>query len=464
MKHAKRKPSFCLLLAGSTLLLLLLAPAHARDRTLKEDSEKPVPQQETAETRSVQTVLAAAQEAMEREEYGVAATLLENLLFQHPGQRDALLNLAYCYSRMDRRADAIDLYRQTLELDPKLLPARLNLSVLLAEEGKFDEAVAELKRALELAPDHYHARLAYALALEQASERDAALEQYLRAAELDPKAIEPRLAALTLLREEKEWPEVAKLLDQLLALEPANQEWMLMFAEVLTVLGKDEEALAVYEKFLQQTACSDGPPSVPAEIHLRAGRLYRRQGKAEKALDHFAAAGRVGGKAYARASAREQARTLVALKRYPEAVPLFRRALALEQGDLDTEDLADFGYALLQAGQFAQAIPVLAQVLQTDPKRVEAHNHLASALFLAENYTGTVQVLEQRARLAEETLGTLFLRALGHDKLGHCAEAMEYYQKFLDLNTDTESNQFFQATGRLRALKKICRQKRRRVK
>ena len=70
----------------------------------------------------------------------------------------------------------------------------------------------------------------------------------------------------------------------------------------------------------------------------------------------------------------------------------------------------------------------------------------------------------QRARLAPETPGTLFLRAVSHDQLGQCVEAMGYYQKFLDTKPDGQSNQFFQAAGRLRTLKKTCREQRRRVK
>ncbi|MGH9861792.1 MAG: hypothetical protein ACRD35_00035, partial [Candidatus Acidiferrales bacterium] len=62
-----------------------------------------------------------------------------------------------------------------------------------------------------------------------------------------------------------------------------------------------------------------------------------------------------------------------------------------------------------------------------------------------------------------ETPGTLFLRALSHDKLQQCGAAIENYERFLATGPDKRSDQYLEATGRLRALKRTCRERRRRV-
>ena len=458
MKSAPRKRPLSLLLAGWALLLplLLLVPGHAQ--TSREDSKQRAAQQEA---RSVQVTLAAAQEALEREEYNLAATQLENLLFRHPGHREALLNLAYCYSRMERTADAVDLYRQTLEREPKLFPARLNLALLLAQEEKFAKAAAEFKRALELKPDHYQARFSYAFALERSGDKEEALEQYLRAAQLDASAVEPRRAALWMLVEKKDWTQAQELLAALQRLEPTNHDWLLTRAEVLTNQNKSEEALAVYERYFQ-AADPSGAPSTLGELHMRAGSLYRELGKQEDALRHFAAAVETGGESYELASVTAQAHILASLKRYSEALPHYRRAVELQPESAELR--AGRGHALLQNRNFREAARELLRALELDPQRIESYNHLASAFHLSEKPQGAVEVLAQRARLAPETPGTLFLRAVSHDQLGQCIAAMEYYQKFLDTKPDGQSNEFFQAAGRLRTLKKTCREQRRRVK
>jgi len=457
MKSAPRKRPGSLLLAGWALLLPLLLPAPGHAQTSREDSKQRAAQQEA---RSVQITLAAAQEALEREEYNLAATQLENLLFRHPGHREALLNLAYCYSRMERTADAVDLYRQTLELEPKLFPARLNLALLLAQEEKFSEAAAEFKRALELKPDHYQTRFSYAFALERSGDKEEALEHYLRAAQLDASAVEPRRAALTLLVEKKNWSQAEQVLEELLALAPADFELVRMRASLLLKQGKDEEALAAYEKFLRAVAANSPEPKQVAEAHWQAGLLYRDQGKTEQALEHFAAAGQA--ESYEAQSSIELARTLASLGRTSDAVPHYRRAVELQPESAELR--AGLGHALLQNRDFREAARELLRALELDPQRVESYNHLASAFHLSEKPQGAVEVLAQRARLAPETPGTLFLRAVSHDQLGQCVAAMEYYQKFLDTKPDGQSNQFFQAAGRLRTLKKTCREQRRRVK
>ncbi|MFQ5695678.1 MAG: tetratricopeptide repeat protein, partial [Terriglobia bacterium] len=181
----------------------------------------------------------------------------------------------------------------------------------------------------------------------------------------------------------------------------------------------------------------------------------------EQALEHFAACERAGGERYAWASALEQASTLAALKRYAEAIPFYQRAVNLMGDDVDMDVVAGLGFALLQNKQYQEAVPPLLAVVRADPKRVETYNHLASALYLSENYPGTIQLLDRRAQLAEETRATLFLRAVSYDKLAQCRPAIDFYEKFLALNGDEPNDQYFQATGRLRLLRNTCRDRRR---
>jgi tetratricopeptide (TPR) repeat protein len=65
-----------------------------------------------------------------------------------------------------RYAEAIDGYRQTLELEPHFVESRRGLGLLHAFLGDFDAALPELERAVTLAPDvETSACLGYALAL-----------------------------------------------------------------------------------------------------------------------------------------------------------------------------------------------------------------------------------------------------------------------------------------------------------
>lgn len=438
------------LAAGLVALMALgLLPFHARTASQKESA---APQVEAA--------LAGAQEAMDREDYATAAMLLESFLFVYPGHVGALFNLAYCYSLQERTADAIDTYRQVLEVDPAMHSARQNLALLLLDAGKPAEAVAEFDLMLEAFPNNFHSHFYRGQALETLGHKDKALADYLRAAELDPEAPEPRRAALPLLLEKKDWSGAETTVQQLLKISPGDTELALTLAELLVNQDKQEDALAAYTQFLEVQAAGEPPsPSTLGEMHMRAGWLARKLGRDDEALRHFRRARERGGENYAQAGLMDEADTLASLKRWKEAIPLYEIAVKNKTDDAGLR--AALGLAYLENRQYEPAAREFLAALRIDPDEVENYNRAASALYLNGALAGAIEILERRSTRADETPGSLFLRAISHDKLNQCGAAIAYYEKFLSLNTDKNSDQSFQATGRLRALKGGCRETRR---
>jgi tetratricopeptide (TPR) repeat protein len=440
------------------ILVLALLPAFLlADPMVSAAQETP---SENPDERAAALALSGAQEAIEREDYDTATTILESFLFAHPGHAGALFNLAYVYSLQDRAREAMEVYRQTLEVEPELLPARMNLALLLLENEESKEAAAEFKRILEIDPDNLAAHNYRAAILEQSDRPEEALEHYRRVAELDPQAVEPRQAALRLLLSLQDRATAEELLEELLRLSPTDSNLYLLRAQYVSDQGDQEKTLAAYEKYFQVAAQDpSAAPSTVGEIHMQAGALARSLGKGDDALRHFRAAVADGGDSYRLVSNAEQAETLAWLERYQEAVPRYEQAVAAAPDNLDL--IAGLGFVYLQTKQYARAVPPLAHVIKNDPGRVALYNDLASALYLGGNLAGTIDVLDRRARRAAETPGTLYLRAISYDKLNQCRSAIDYYQQFLDTKPDTTSDEYFQSTARLRFLKKTCREKRR---
>jgi tetratricopeptide (TPR) repeat protein len=117
-----------------------------------------------------------------------ATRLLEESLELHR-DKPALVSLAQVFMETGRAAEAVELYRAALELEPTSAELRNNLAVALGALGREEEQTAELVLALESDPDHLAAlRNLAALELTAASEerRDpaAALELAGRAVAL----------------------------------------------------------------------------------------------------------------------------------------------------------------------------------------------------------------------------------------------------------------------------------------
>lgn len=435
-----------LLLLGAVALLAAVPLAA------QKSPGKPAARKAPTEKQQAEIAVAAAQQALERKDYATAVTLLESFLLEHPGHAEALFELAYTYTLQGRTADAIEMYRETLTVDPKLLPARVNLGLLLLESGKPEAAVAEFQQAIELEPNQSRTHFYLAAALERSGQKDGALPHYRRAAELEPRQAEPRRALLGLLLEKSDSAGAEVVLAELLALEPTDVKLLQLRGDLLLQQEKPEEALAAYEEYLKAKPEDAG-------VHLALGRLHRGRGRTEEALQHFLAAEAGTPSEEAQQALEERADTLAALERWTEAVPLYRQAA--ERHPADAERRAALGYALLQTRNFQEAVPQLTEALRLAPERVETYNLLASVLYLAGDLAGAIGVLDRRAAQAPETEGTLFLRAISHDKLKQCGLAIDYYEKFLALGPDRQSDPYFQATGRLRLLKNVCRERRR---
>jgi tetratricopeptide (TPR) repeat protein len=73
--------------------------------------------------------------------------------------------------------EAIDLWRENLKQSADYLPSRLSLAAALADQGDNAAAIEEYRKVLEAKPDYVAARIALADVLVKTNDRDGALEQ-----------------------------------------------------------------------------------------------------------------------------------------------------------------------------------------------------------------------------------------------------------------------------------------------
>lgn len=95
-----------------------------------------------------------AQAHYQRGEFEAALPLFERLANDEKTGNDRWLNdLANCYVKMERLAEAEDTYRRALRQNPAEIAAARNLGVILARQERWDEAREMLELALERQPD-----------------------------------------------------------------------------------------------------------------------------------------------------------------------------------------------------------------------------------------------------------------------------------------------------------------------
>jgi tetratricopeptide (TPR) repeat protein len=99
-----------------------------------------------------------------------------------------------------KRSEAEQLYRQALQKDSKLLPARHNLALLLAEEkGREPEAIDLWRQNLSQSPDYLPSRLSLAGALAAQGNNTEAIDEYRKVVDAKPDYVAARVALADLL-------------------------------------------------------------------------------------------------------------------------------------------------------------------------------------------------------------------------------------------------------------------------
>ncbi|MEZ5554393.1 tetratricopeptide repeat protein [Haliea sp.] len=157
-------------------------------------------------------------------------------------------------------------YREALQLNPQLLPARLNLADLLRMLQREDEARAELQAALAIAPDNGAALHALGLLETRSGNRALALEYLRRAAEQEEEGTRHRYVYAIALYDSGDITQAITTLEAVQRQAPGNADILLALTNYTASSGDLERA----RYWAQQLVASD-----PGNRNYRAllGRL-----------------------------------------------------------------------------------------------------------------------------------------------------------------------------------------------
>ena len=310
-----------------------------------------------------------ARAAIARGRYPQADALLTPVTWRAPGS-DAALVLARLDAFLGRRVQA----RQTFEALVAALEATPGGSRTPQEQarlaagyeglGRFQDANALFRAAARAAPDDPAINTAWGrLLLDKHNPADA-IASFRGALKADP-AWEPALVGLAQAAVDADQPQAHALLEQALALNPADVDARLLVARLALDDGHPGRAVAALQQALAVNPSSPQAHALLASLAYLEGRSADYQRELGRAL----AVTPASGEAY-RIVADEAARHY----RFDEAVALVRQAVALDPDDARAQ--ADLGLDLLRTGDEAGARVALDRAFKTDPYDVVTYNLL----------------------------------------------------------------------------------------
>jgi tetratricopeptide (TPR) repeat protein len=271
------------------------------------------------------------------------------VLKAQPNSLAALANLGVVYSKMDRPADAIDIYKRALKLSPDEPRLLLNLGLAHLKLDEYDAAKPLFSQALKR------------------SLGNAQLIELLGTTQVYTGEVRNALATLA------ELPETPGVL------------YLRMLAHLK--LDQKEEAQAASAELFTKLR--------PSEAHFLAGRAYYESTRMEDALRSFEQA--TAADPELPGLQRELGKTYVSLRKPAEAREHLRAAL--KQNPYDQEAAYFLGAVLIQEDAIPEGIRYLQQSAKTRPNFWGAYYYLGRAFLQRGDSAAALQSLKKAASL-----------------------------------------------------------------
>jgi tetratricopeptide (TPR) repeat protein len=395
--------------------------------------------------------IAQAEDAIQKNDFSGAETLLKKALDKDPNNYQAWFDLGFVLNRLARADESIAAYRKSVAAKPDVFESNLNLGLMLVRAND-PEAEQFLRAATVLKPTAHsqgdqaeegqaRAWLALAHLLENQKPEDA-LQAYRKASELTPKDPEPHLSAGLLHERQKQFSDAEAEYKQVLKLDAHSTDAAIGLTNLYMKSGRIGDA----EPLLRRLA---GERPEDAGIHLQLGRVLEAEGQKDDAIAEFQAALKLSP---ADGDAQREIADLYASAGKNDLAEGAYRALVAAQPK-DAELHRGLGKALLLQKKFPEAQEEFLTALRLKRDWPDVYVDLAFAASENKNYELAIRALNGRTVLnAEMPAICFFLRASAYDHLRDYKQASVDYHHFLDVANGKYPDQEWQATHRLIAI------------
>ena len=192
-------------------------------------------------------ILGVAQEGQGK--YSDAVNSYRNALEIDPNVAEIHFNLGVVRGHLGLAEEALSSYRKALSLKPNLTPAWFNLGFALQIKGHWEEAADCYRKAIKLEPGFYEAYGNLGVVLQKQGELEKAISNYRKALAISPHAM-GYFNLGTALRDEGKHEEASQSYLKALALKPNYADAHNNLGEIFRDQGNMQDAILCYQNAL----------------------------------------------------------------------------------------------------------------------------------------------------------------------------------------------------------------------
>ena len=355
-----------------------------------------------------------------------------------PASEEVLLNLARLYAEGGDVKRSAELLESVPESD-RTTKEEFALGAAYEQLKEPKKAIAAYQRSVDMEPENLDAERSLAQALLADNQLDAALKQYQQLVQADPEDTAALDRVSEIQRRQGKYSEALVTIRKALAKSPDSLEAGYNEGLLLDVLGRYDEAVAVYQKMADLTEHANGAYTQEEKANRsifleRLGSVYHEENKTPEAIAAYQKMVDLGGD-FAIRGYQGQADTYRDAKMFDEATAVCRKAVAANPNNRDLKLL--LAWQLADTGKLDEGLALANSMLTGKPGDREVYLQISQIQLRLKHYKEAEDALAKAEPFAtkdEDKANLYFQKGALFEREKKYDQAEQYFHKVLDID------------------------------
>jgi tetratricopeptide (TPR) repeat protein len=262
---------------------LVLNMSVNRDENALADHSNSEQNDRPTQAVTAKQLLAQGNKCMAQGAYLEAIDIFRDLLELDPHHAIALNNLGAAFSKLSRFQEAEKNFRSATKIRPDFVDAHSNLGMVLRWRGYFDDSESSLRRALKLNPSHLGARVNLGMTLALLNRFREATNHFKKVLKVRPRDAQALFGMGQIAGMEGRFDESEKTLKRALQVSPKMPVAWAALGGLRKMTPSDDAWL----RSVEEIAASGIPPIEAATLHFAMGKYYDDIGQFAQAFKNY---------------------------------------------------------------------------------------------------------------------------------------------------------------------------------